>query len=111
MHKALSTGESMLPGTTEGAWEFIPILIPVGAQSTNCTERFPLILDIATFTSFGVTSPRYITQQDIYFPCRGSHLVIIDSGSNSVLVISWTDIFSCSTFDAGTKGAYDWSIK
>ena len=32
-------------------------LNPVGHQSTNCIERFVLIVAIAAFTSFGTTSP------------------------------------------------------
>ena len=32
-------------------------LNPVGHQSTNCIDRFVLIVAIAAFTSFGTTSP------------------------------------------------------
>jgi hypothetical protein len=39
-------------------------------------------------TSLGTTSPLYIKQQAIYFPCLGSHLTIIDAGSNADEVIS-----------------------
>ncbi|TYI47571.1 hypothetical protein E1A91_D13G183400v1 [Gossypium mustelinum] len=53
-----------------------------------------LIVATAAFTSLGTTSPLYIKQQDMYFPWHGSHLAIIEAGSNALLMISATD--SCS---------------
>jgi hypothetical protein len=53
-----------------------------------------LIVAIAALTSFGTTSPLYIIEQAIYFPCLGSHLTIIDAGSKTELVISATDNYS-----------------
>merc|ERR1712151_458087 len=35
----------------------------------------------AALTSLGTTSPLYIRQQAMYFPCLGSHLAIMDAGS------------------------------
>jgi len=49
---------------------------------------------IDAFTSFGTTSPLYIIEQAIYFPCLGSHFAIIDAGSKAELVISETDNYS-----------------
>jgi hypothetical protein len=45
-------------------------------------------------TSFGTTSPLYIMEQAIYFPCLGSHLAIMLAGSKALLVISATDSYS-----------------
>lgn len=53
-----------------------------------------LIVAIEAFTSFGTTSPLYIIEQAIYFPCLGSHFAIIDAGSKAELVISDTDNYS-----------------
>lgn len=36
--------------------------------------RFVLMVATEAFTSFGTTSPRYIRQQAMYLPWRGSHL-------------------------------------
>merc|ERR550514_2070456 len=82
MQTALITFARSPPGTT------------VGDQSTNWMVRLVLIVATAAFTSFGTTSPRYIMQQAMYFPCRGSHFTIIEAGSNTELVISATE--SCS---------------
>jgi len=49
---------------------------------------------IEALTSFGTTSPLYNIEQAIYFPCLGSHLAIIEAGSNDELVISATDNYS-----------------
>merc|ERR1712032_1448694 len=35
----------------------------------------------AALTSFGTTSPLYMRQQAMYFPCLGSHLAIMEAGS------------------------------
>ncbi|KAG4158783.1 hypothetical protein ERO13_D02G138550v2 [Gossypium hirsutum] len=69
-------------------------LNPVGHQLTNWMVILVLIVASAAFTSLGTTSPLYIKQQAMYFPWRGSHLAIIEAGSNALLVISATD--SCS---------------
>merc|ERR1719240_1334970 len=65
----------------------------------------------AALTSLGTTSPRYIRQHAMYFPWRGSHLVIMPAGSNTELVISATDNCSWYAFSALITGAYDVSIK
>ena len=57
--------------------------------------------------TFGTTSPRYIKQQAMYFPWRGSHLVIMFVGSNTELVISATDKLSWNAFSPEITGAYD----
>ena len=44
-------------------------------------------------TSLGTTSPLYIIQQAMYFPCLGSHLAIIEADSKAELVISATESF------------------
>ncbi|KAG4152777.1 hypothetical protein ERO13_D04G142166v2 [Gossypium hirsutum] len=72
----------------------MPHLNPVGHQLTNWIFILVLIVASAAFTSLGTTSPLYIKQQAMYFPWRGSHLAIIEAGSNALLVISATD--SCS---------------
>ncbi|KAG4112017.1 hypothetical protein ERO13_A03G016694v2 [Gossypium hirsutum] len=72
----------------------MPHLNPVGHQLTNWMVILVLIVASAAFTSLGTTSPLYIKQQAMYFPWRGSHLAIIEAGSNALLVISATD--SCS---------------
>ncbi|KAG4213383.1 hypothetical protein ERO13_A01G053066v2 [Gossypium hirsutum] len=72
----------------------MPHLNPMGHQLTNWMVILVLIVASAAFTSLGTTSPLYIKQQAMYFPWRGSHLAIIEAGSNALLVISATD--SCS---------------
>merc|ERR1711981_1386864 len=89
----------------------MPHLKPVGLQSTNWIVRFVLIVATAASTSLGTTSPRYIMQHAIYFPCRGSHLTIIDAGSNTEFVISATLNCSWYAFSAEIIGAYDVSMK
>jgi len=68
-----------------------------------------LVFTVATeaFTSLGTTSPLYIKQHAIYFPCLGSHLVIIAAGSKQLFVISATDNCSWYAFSALITGAYD----
>ena len=80
-------------------------------QSTNCTVRLVLIVATAALTSFGTTSPRYIKQQAIYFPCLGSHFAIMLEGSNTAFVISGTDSCSWYAFAAEITGAYEESMK
>merc|ERR1712224_787807 len=82
--------------TRHNGWWLVvePHLKPVGDQSTNWIVRFVLIVATAAFTSLGTTSPRYIKQQAMYLPWRGSHLTIIEAGSKQEFVISATD--SCS---------------
>ena len=60
---------------------------------------------MAAFTSFGTTSPRYIMQQDMYLPWRGSHLAIIEAGSKLEFVISATESYSWYAFSAEMTGA------
>merc|ERR1712137_276298 len=50
-------------------------------------------------------------QQAMYFPCRGSHLAIIEAGSKALFVISATDNCSWYAFSAEMTGAYELSIK
>ncbi|TYZ67450.1 hypothetical protein PybrP1_011413 [[Pythium] brassicae (nom. inval.)] len=47
----------------------------------------------------------------MYLPWRGSHLAIIDAGSNAVLVISATESCSWYAFSAEITGAYELSMK
>merc|ERR1712086_284123 len=56
---------------------------PVGHQSTNWMVRLVLMVATAALTSLGTTSPRYIMQQAMYLPWRGSHLVIMEEGSKA----------------------------
>jgi hypothetical protein len=70
-------------------------LKPVGHQSTNWMVLLVLMVATAAFTSLGTTSPRYIRQQAMYFPCLGSHFAIMDAGSKLLLVISATESCSC----------------
>jgi len=72
----------------------MPHLKPVGHQSTNWMVRFVLMVATEAFTSLGTTSPLYMRQVAIYFPCLGSHLAIMEAGSKALLVISATE--SCS---------------
>merc|ERR1719191_1679598 len=111
MQQARITLARSPPGTTDGGWQLIPHLKPVGLQSTNWIVRFVLIVATAAFTSFGTTSPRYIMQHAMYFPWRGSHLTIIDAGSKTELVISATLSCSWYAFSAEMIGAYDVSMK
>jgi len=53
-----------------------------------------LMVAMEALTSFGTTSPLYIMEQAMYFPCLGSHLAIIEAGSKAELVISETDNYS-----------------
>jgi len=55
---------------------------------------FVLMVAIEALTSFGTTSPLYIIEQAIYFPCLGSHFAIIFAGSKAELVISATESYS-----------------
>jgi hypothetical protein len=53
-----------------------------------------LIVAIEALTSLGTTSPLYIIEQAMYFPCLGSHFAIMLAGSKALLVISATDNYS-----------------
>jgi hypothetical protein len=53
-----------------------------------------LMVAIEALTSFGTTSPLYIIEQAMYFPCLGSHLAIMLAGSKELFVISATDNYS-----------------
>merc|ERR1711898_87841 len=90
MQTALMTLARSPPGTTVGGW----YLKPVGHQSTNWMVLLVLMVATAALTSLGTTSPLYMRQQAMYFPCLGSHLAIIAAGSKEELVISATG--SCS---------------
>merc|ERR1712139_331524 len=94
MQQALMTLARSPPGTTVGGWQLIPHLNPVGHQSTNWMVLLVLMVATAALTSFGTTSPLYMRQQAMYFPCLGSHLTIMEAGSKTELVISATD--NCS---------------
>merc|ERR1711865_521760 len=93
------------PGTTVGGWKLIPHLNPVGDQSTNWMVRLVLMVATEAFTSFGTTSPRYIMQQAMYLPWRGSHLTNMLAGSNTDMVISATESCSWYAFSAEMIGA------
>merc|ERR1740115_162088 len=82
MQQALMTLARSPPGT------------PVGHQSTNWMVLLVLMVATAALTSLGTTSPLYMRQQAMYFPCLGSHLAIMEAGSKAELVISATE--SCS---------------
>lgn len=59
----------------------------------------------APLTSLGTTSPRYMRQQAMYLPWRGSHLAIMEAGSNALFVISATLSCSWYAFSAEITGA------
>merc|ERR1711871_975556 len=99
------------PGTTVGGWSLIPHLKPVGHQSTNWMVRLVLMVAMAALTSLGTTSPRYIMQQAMYLPWRGSHLVIMLAGSKHELVISATGRDSWYAFSAEMIGEYEDTMK
>ena len=89
----------------------MPHLKPVGHQSTNWIVRLVLIVATEALTSLGTTSPRYMRQQAMYLPWRGSHLVIMPAGSKTEFVISATESCSWYAFSAEMTGAYDVSMK
>merc|ERR550534_1044952 len=93
------------PGTTVGGWQLIPHLKPVGHQSTNWMVLLVLMVATAALTSLGTTSPLYMRQQAMYFPCLGSHLAIMEAGSKEELVISATESCSWYAFSAEITGA------
>ena len=70
IHKALETSAIPEFGGAVGALELIPILKPVGHQSTKLMLRRALMVAIAAEQSFGTTSPRYNKQHDMYFPVK-----------------------------------------
>lgn len=57
MATARGTSAIPEPGMAEGFSEFMPVLNPVGHQSTKRTDDFVRINEIAVVISFGVTSP------------------------------------------------------
>merc|ERR1712060_236858 len=73
------------PGTTVGGWSLIPHLNPVGHQSTNWMVLLVLMVATEALTSLGTTSPLYMRQHAMYFPCLGSHLTIMLAGSKAEL--------------------------
>merc|ERR1719218_337618 len=81
--------------------------MPVGHQSTNWMVRLVLMVATAALTSLDTTSPRYMRQQAMYLPWRGSHLVIMEAGSETELVSSATDSCSWYAFSAEMTGAYE----
>mmetsp|Transcript_152351 Transcript_152351/g.369996 ORF Transcript_152351/g.369996 Transcript_152351/m.369996 type:complete len:204 (+) Transcript_152351:697-1308(+) len=111
MHTARWTLARSPPGTTAGGWLLMPTLKAVGHQSTNWMVRFVLMETMDAFTSFGTTSPRYIRQQAMYLPWRGSHLTIMFAGSNTPFVIDAMFKSSWYAFSAGITGAYEHSGK
>merc|ERR1712010_175511 len=56
-------------------------------------------------------SPRYIMQQAMYLPWRGSHLVIMLAGSKHEFVISATERDSWYAFSAEMIGEYADTMK
>ena len=60
---------------------------------------------VEALTSLGTTSPRYMRQQAMYLPWRGSHLVIMPAGSKTEFVISATESCSWYAFSAEMTGA------
>merc|ERR1712076_329902 len=56
------------------------------ADHAACTHDLGQVAT-AAFTSFGTTSPRYIMQQAMYLPWRGSHFTNIAEGSKTDIVI------------------------
>ena len=54
--------------------EKVPILYPVGHQSTNLFICFCLTFETAAETVFECTSPRYMRQQAIYL--KNSHFEV-----------------------------------
>merc|ERR1711935_1074306 len=91
MQTARLTSAKSPPGIVKGLQELIPVLKPVGHQSTNWMVRLVLMVAMEALTSLGTTSPRYIMQQAMYLPWRGSHLVIMLAGSKQAFVISATE--------------------
>ena len=63
--------------------------------------RFVWIVATGALTSFWHQSPRYMKQLAMYFPWRGSHLIIMEAGSNADIVISATD--NCSWYACAPK--------
>jgi hypothetical protein len=59
----------------------------------------------ATVIRLSAESPRYIMQQAMYLPWRGSHFTIIEAGSNTDMVISATESCSWYAFSAEMTGA------
>merc|ERR1740121_580750 len=105
MQHARITFAKSPPGTTVGGWELMSHLKPVGHQSTNWMVLLVLIVATDAFTSLGTTSPRYIIQQAMYFPWRGSHFTNMADGSKKLMVISATESCSWYAFSAEMIGA------
>ena len=90
MQTARLTGAISLPSVACRVWLLMPTLNPVGHQSTKWMFALALILEMASLTFLGATSPRYSKQQDMYLPALGSHFTIWFWGSNTACVISLT---------------------
>lgn len=106
-YTALLTFAKSPLGTNWGGWKQIPILKPVGHQSTNWMVFLVLSEATAAWTSLVLTIPLYNRQVAIYFPFRGSHLTIWLWGSKQELEISWTELASWEARAADMTGAYD----
>ena len=66
----------------------------------------PRISENDTFPSeISAKQPRYIMQQAMYLPWRGSHFTIMEAGSKTDMVISATDNCSWYAFSAEMTGA------
>ena len=65
MHRARLSSAMSLPFTIDGGLVLIPILNPVGHQSTKLIVFLVLVEATASVTSFGITSPRLIVFKDI----------------------------------------------
>merc|ERR1719217_469264 len=59
----------------------------------------------------GDVTPKDVRQHDMYLPWRGSHLVMSEVGSKTMLVHSATVFSSAAALVAPTSGAYAWSMK
>merc|ERR1719361_1786367 len=88
MQTALMTLARSPTGTTVGGWQLIPHLKPVGHQSTNWMVLLVLMVATAALTSLGTTSPLYMRQQAMYFPCLGSHLAIMEA-KRTIQFVDW----------------------
>ena len=78
-----------------------------GARALGGPERAQQhTVATAALTSLGTTSPRYMRQTAMYLPWRGSHLVMSEVGSKTMLVHSATVFSSAAAFVAVAAHAY-----
>ena len=73
--------------------------------STHRALHWSLKKKAAKVIRLSAESPRYIMQQAMYLPWRGSHFTIIEAGSNTDMVISATESCSWYAFSAEMTGA------